>query len=417
VSDADVIVVGGGPAGLAAALELRRSGAYDVRILEREADAGGIPRHAQHQGFGLRDLCRVMTGPAYAKRYAELAQRAGAEIRTETMVTGWDASGALEVTSPRGRETMRAAAIVLAAGCRERPRAARLVAGSRPQGVMTTGTLQQLVHLRRQPVGRRALVVGAEHVSFSALETLTHGGATPVGMVTEHARHQSLAAFRVGAAVRFRVPLWTRTAVVAIHGRPRVEAVDLVDLVSGERRQVECDTVVFTADWIPDHELAVLGGIELDPGTRGPAIDAAGRTSRLGVFAAGNMLHPAETADVAALAGRHVAHAIAGQLNGGPSPVTRRVAIRCVSPLTWISPNVVTPDLPEPSRGRLLVRGRELLTAPQLAITQDGRALWTGRLPRIVPGRSGRLPHTWVRSVDFSGGPVEIAVARARRVR
>ena len=417
MSDADAIIVGGGPAGLSAALELRRGGVGEVLVLEREAEAGGIPRHAQHQGFGVRDLRRVMTGPAYAQRYRELAQRAGVEIRTETMATGWDADGALEVTSPRGRETVSAAAILLAAGCRERPRSARLVAGSRPQGVLTTGMLQQLVYLRRQPVGRRALIVGAEHVSFSALETLAHGGAAPVGMVTELPRHQSLTAFRLGAAMRFRVPLWTRASLVAIHGRPRVEAVDLVDLVTGERRQLECDTVVFTADWVPDHELAVLGGIELDRGTRGPAVDGAGRTSRPGIFAAGNMLHPAETADVAALAGRHVAGAIVRHLRGETAAATARVPVRCAPPLAWVSPNVVGSDSEAPRRHRLLVRGREFLTAPQLSITQDDKTLWTGRLPRIVPGRSARLPATWAKSVDPGGGPVEIAVARARRLR
>ena len=151
-----VVVVGAGPAGLAAAIELRRRGAGDVLVLEREAAAGGIPRHAKHQGFGLRDLRRPLSGPAYARRYAELAARAGAELRTETMVTGWSPEGPLELTGPGGRETIEADAVILASGCRERPRSARLVPGSRPEGVMTTGTLQQLVYLRKRSVGSRA---------------------------------------------------------------------------------------------------------------------------------------------------------------------------------------------------------------------------------------------------------------------
>jgi NADPH-dependent 2,4-dienoyl-CoA reductase/sulfur reductase-like enzyme len=137
-----VVIVGAGPAGLAAALELRRRGVADVLVLEREAALGGIPRHAQHQGFGLRDLHRPLSGPSYARRYAELAAAAGAELRTETMVTGWSPGGALELTGPRGRERLEPAAVVLATGCRERPRSARLVPGSRPDGVITTGTLQ-----------------------------------------------------------------------------------------------------------------------------------------------------------------------------------------------------------------------------------------------------------------------------------
>src|SRR4029450_5554635 len=135
--------------------------------------------------------------------------------------------GPLAPTGPGGRETIDPDALTLATGCGERPRSARLVPGSRPEGVMTTGTLQQLVYLKGRRVGTRALIVGAEHVSFSALLTLAHGGATAVGLTTGLPRHQTLALFRAGAALRWRTPLWTRTAVTAIRGRPRVEEVEL----------------------------------------------------------------------------------------------------------------------------------------------------------------------------------------------
>src|SRR6185503_4135141 len=136
---------------------LHRLGVSEVVVIEREREPGGIPRHARHQGFGLRDLRRPLSGPAYARRYAELAASAGAELRTDTMVTGWSSDGPLELTGPRGRETIEPDALILATGCRERPRSARLVPGSRPEGVMTTGTLQQLVYLKRRRVGERAL--------------------------------------------------------------------------------------------------------------------------------------------------------------------------------------------------------------------------------------------------------------------
>ena len=406
-----VVVLGAGPAGLAAALELRRRDTRDVLLLEREAEPGGIPRHARHQGFGLRDLRRPLSGPAYARRYARLAAEAGAELRTQTMVTGWSPDGPLELTGPGGRETIDPDAVILATGCRERPRSARLVPGSRPEGVMTTGTLQQLVYLKKRQVGKRALIVGAEHVSFSALLTLAHGGASAVGMVTELPRHQSLALFRAGAALRWRTPLWTRTAVTAIRGRPRVEEVELMDLDSGDVRSVECDTVVFTADWIPDHELAVMGGLAIDPGTRGPAVDAALRTSRPGVFAAGNLLHGAETADVAALSGRHAAVGTAEFVRGSSWP-EHGVSIECEPPLHWITPNVIDRRMGGPPRGRFAVRSREFAQRPRVEIVQDGRTLWAGRIARLVPGRSARLPHAWTESVDQGGGPVRVRLAR-----
>jgi thioredoxin reductase len=390
-----VIVVGGGPAGLACAVELRRRG-IDVTVLERERRAGGIPRHCEHQGFGLRDLHRLQSGPRYAQRYLEQAREAGAEVLEESMVTGWTEDGALEVTSSAGRETLRADAIVLATGCRERPRAARLVPGSRPEGVLTTGLLQQLAQ-RGLAVGGRALVVGAEHVSFSAVLTLRHAGAEVVGMTTELERQQSFPLARLAA----RVPLWTRTSVAAIHGRPRVEGVELGDLESGAIRTVACDTVVFTGDWIPDHELAVALGLELDPGTRGPSVDAALRTGRRGVFAAGNLLHGAEPADIAALSGRCAAESVASWLDTGSWP-ERAVPILCGEPLRWVSPNAVSGS-EAPPRGRFLLRSNAVLGRSRVEIRQGERLLWSGRVRRLVPGRSTLLPTGWLGDVDPEG--------------
>jgi thioredoxin reductase len=404
VADGPVAIVGGGPAGLAAAVELRRLGVGEVVVIEREQEPGGIPRHARHQGFGLRDLRRPLSGPAYVRRYADLARAAGAELLLETMVTGWS-EGALELTGPGGRSTLDPAAVVLATGCRERPRSARLVPGSRPEGVMTTGMLQQLVYLQGLPAGRRALVVGAEHVSFSAIMTLAHGGARTVALTTAQPRHQSVAAFRLGALARYRVPVWTGTRVSAIRGRPRVKEVELTDVADGSTRTVACDTVVFSADWIPDHELAVLGGLDLDPGTRGPVVDAELRTTTRGVFAAGNVLHGAEQADVAALSGHHAAAAVARYLEDGDWPA-RRVPILCETPLGWIAPNAVS-GAGVPARGRFALRAHSFVRAPRIEIEQGGRVLWAGRVGRVMPGRTARQPHA---RVSQAGPPVVCAL-------
>jgi len=408
------VIVGGGPAGLAAAIELRRRGVGPVTVIEREREPGGIPRHSNHTGFGVRDLRRVLSGPRYARRYAELAERAGVELLTETMVTDWGPGGRLRLTGPGGREELEPPAVVLASGCRERPRAARLVPGSRPEGVMTTSTLQQLVYLHGQRVGSRAVVVGAEHVSFSAVATLAHGGASVVALITELPRHQSLAAFRIGAAIRYRARVWSRTALSAIRGEGRVEEVELTDLDSGRTRTVQCDLVVFTADWMPDQELAVMAGCELDPGTRGPRVDAAQRTSVRGVFAAGNVVHPAETADIAALGGRHAARGVADHLGAADGEWPSHVAVLARPPLRWVAPNLVAREGPAPARGRFLLRSESFLRAPRVEVNQDGRALWSGRLARLLPGRPGHVPARWTRLVDPEGGPVSVGVVERR---
>lgn len=398
------VIVGGGPSGLATAIELRGLGIEPVTVIERERQPGGIPRHSDHTGFGLRDLRTVLSGPRYAERYRELATDAGVEVLAETMVTDWE-GGRLKLTGPAGRREVEPPAVVLATGCRERPRSARLIPGSRPAGVMTTSTLQQLVHLGGRKVGRRAVIVGAEHVSFSAVATLAHAGASVAGLVTELPKHQSLAAFRAGAAVRYRAPVWSRTAVSAIHGTERVESVELTELDSGSVRSVDCDLVVFTADWVPDHELAVMAGCDLDPGSLGPLVDQALRTTRPGVFAAGNLIHPAETADICALDGRHVAPSVAAYLRGAREWPTR-VRVIARDPLAWVAPNLLLVAGHDPPRDRFLLRSREFARRARIQLRQDGRDLWSGRIGRLVPGRSAHIPAGWASRVDPSGGPV-----------
>jgi thioredoxin reductase len=421
---AGVVVVGAGPAGLSAAAELRRLGAGPVLVADREPEPGGVPRHSWHTGYGLRDLRRVMTGPAYARALVSAARAAGAELRAGATVTGWttgpDGTHAVTMTSPAGRETVEVAAVLLATGCRERPRTARLVPGDRPAGVMTTGELQQRVYLGGERLAGRALVVGAEHVSFSAALTLAHAGADVVALVTGHERQQSYAAFRFGAAVRWRVPVWTSSAVRRIAGRGQLEGVEVADVRTGAARCVPCELVVFTGDWIPDHELARLAGLAMDPGTRGPVVATTLATSLAGVFAAGNLVHAAETADIAALSGRHAARHIAAFLGaeaavpgsgaaaaGSGTAPGARLPVLVEPPLRWISPNAIGSAAPPPL-GRFVLRSAVFRRGVRLEVRQDGRLLARSRPARLIPERPVHLGAAWVDRVDPAGGPVRV---------
>jgi thioredoxin reductase len=405
---ADVVVVGAGPAGLTAARELART--HRVLVLDREVAAGGIPRHSDHLGYGVRDLHRVTSGPAYARRLVAAARDAGAEIRTEATVTGWAGDRTLEVTSPRGRLIVRGDAMVLATGARERSRHARLVPGDRPGGVLTTGLLQSLVHLQHRSPGTRAVVVGAELVSWSAVLTLRESGCETVLMTTEHDRGESYAAFRGPARVALRVPVATRTRVVRVLGRDTVEAVEVEDTRTGARRTVACDCVVFTGDWVPDHELARLGGVDIDPGTRGPRVDSALATSEAGVFAAGNVLHAVDTADVAALDGRHVAGSVRRWL-ASPAPARPGVRIVAAEPFRWVAPSLLRPGAPAPPRRRLLLWAEEFRAAPRVVATQDGRDVGRRTLPwPVAPGRVFRVPWSRLAAADPARGDVTIGL-------
>lgn len=403
--DIDLLIVGGGPAGLAAAITARQLGCARVVVVDREDTLGGIPRHADHIGFGLRDMHRLLSGPDYARRYVDLADRAGVVLRPATTVTDWLAPQRLRLTSAAGIDKITVRAVVLATGCRERPRAARLVPGDRPTGILTTGSLQQLVYLQRQQVGRRAVVVGAEHVSFSALLTLVHGGASVAAMLTEHPRHQTYAPYKWLSATRHRVPILTRHRVTRISGKPRLEAIEIENLRTGTRRMLACETLVFSGDWIPDHELARRFGIDTEPVSHAPRIDTALRTSTRGVFAAGNLVHAAETADVAALSGRHAARAAVAFLAGEQWP-ERRVPIVCEPPIAWISPNALAVDHVSPPRQNFTWRIAGVRTRATVRIEQGGRTLWSRRFRSLIPSLPLSMPADWLHSVDPEGAPL-----------
>jgi thioredoxin reductase len=409
---ADVAVIGGGPAGLTAAAALAANGGAKVLVLEREAAAGGIPRHSAHLGYGIRDVKRFSSGPSYAHRLVDRAGSAGVDIRTGTMVTGWSDGLALEVTSPQGRQRVEARAVILATGARERPRSARLIPGDRCTGVYTTGQLQNLVHLQHRQVGRRAVVVGAELVSYSAVLTLKHIGCDTAVMTTTHPSPESYALFNVIArSPLLGVEVATRIRVARIIGKPALRAVELEHVDTGARRIVECDTLVLTGDWVPDHELARTAGLDMDPGTLGPVVDAALRTSRSGVFAAGNLLHAVDTADVAALDGRHVADSVRAYLRGESTP-DDGVRVYAEAPLRWISPGILRPGDVAPARNRMLSWTDALIRVPRVVVRQDGRVVNRRTVPwPASPGRVFRIPAGLLDGIDPWGGPVTVGLA------
>jgi thioredoxin reductase len=412
-----VAVIGGGPAGLTAAAELAPHADGEVRVIDREAEAGGIPRHSDHLGYGVRDLRRFISGPAYARRLTAMASDAGAVLQTSAMVTGWAGDRTLEITSPAGRRRLRADAVVLATGARERPRTARLIPGDRPDGVYTTGQLQNLVHLYHAQPGRRAVIVGAELVSWSAVLTLREAGCETVLMTSQYPTGESYAAFRAAGRLAFHVPVATRTRVARINGKNKVESVDIENLDNGARRTVPCDTVITTADWIPDNELARAAGLDIDPATRGPRVDSALRTSAPGVFAVGNLLHPVDTADVAALDGRHAAAVVQHWLRTRHTP-DPGITLVADPPLRWIAPQILRPGDPAPGRHRLLTWSDAYVPVPHVQAIHDGKVLTSRRLPwPAVPGRVFRIPSSLLTKAGAlpQEGTIHITLANSLR--
>mgnify|MGYP003630427972 CR=1 FL=1 len=290
-----IAIVGGGTAGLALAAELRRLDVGKVVVLEREAEAGGIPRHCGHYPFGLREYGRLLKGPDYARRNRDLAASLGADIRTGTTVTALRPGGVVEILSNAGRTLLQAQRVVLCTGVRESSRAQRFVSGDRPGGVVTTGALQSMVYLKGIRPFNRPVIFGSELVSFSAVQTCEHLGIRPVAMVEEADRILARRVLRPYLLLK-RVPLYSAVRNLRIHGRERVEALEFVD-ANGDTRQIEADGIIMSGHFRPESALLRSSHLEVDPGSGGPVVDQFGRCSDPSYFSAGNLLRAAETSD------------------------------------------------------------------------------------------------------------------------
>lgn len=314
----DVAIIGGGPAGLAAATALKQNSIERVVVIDRETEAGGIPRHCGHPPFGLREYKRVLTGPSYARRIVKTALDAGVEIVLKTTVTSLGRDGKLSLISPEGCGVLQAKRVLLATGTRETPRSARMVSGDRALGICNTGALQSMVYLKKRVPFKRPVVVGTEIVSFSALFTCRKAGIRPVAMLEEGAQPTVKWPINYGARF-FNVPLLLDTKIVSIHGHDRVESV-LVSGKDGNRKKIACDGVLFTGLFTPESSLARMSHLTIDEDSGVPVVDQIGRCSDPTYYAAGNvLLRPVKVAGKCWLGGRTTAQWIAKDLQGNLS--------------------------------------------------------------------------------------------------
>jgi len=352
-----------------------------------------------------------MSGPRYAAELVDRALASGVAIETKTTARRGSKAGSIELVSPMGCAEVAPAFVVLATGVRERPRPARLVPGSRPSGIFTTGELQRWVHEEHLPIGQRALVVGAEHVSFSAVMTLRHAGVRTLAIVTEANRHHSLPGAGVLAQTAWRTPLVTNHRVAEIVGRHRVSSVRLEQVTRGTSRWLEVDTVVFTGDWVAESTLGREIGLETELPTQLVITDDRGGTSLENVVAVGNVTQPAQTASKAALDGRRVGQLLAASIEAGsPSPAASQKVVADPS-LLWIAPQRITPGNP-PSQFALRTSGAS--TSKVLEVHQGSRLLFRKRLRHVTPDRGLWIPGAWVKDVDPQGGDVHVGLAAER---
>jgi NADPH-dependent 2,4-dienoyl-CoA reductase/sulfur reductase-like enzyme len=294
----DVVVVGAGPAGLAAAVGARRAGAERILVVDREREAGGILQQCIHHGFGLHHFGEELTGPEYAQRALGEVEGEGVDILTDGYVLDVDEARTVTIlSSDHGVARVRSGAVVLAMGARERTREAIRIPGSRPSGVMTAGFAQKLVNLAGYLPGRRVAILGSGDIGLIMARRLVLEGVLVVGVFELMPHANGLSRNIVQCLHDYDIPLHLSTTVVRVHGVDRVEGVTVAPVDEARRPVMErawhvpCDTLLVSVGLIPDNELARHLAVRLDPVTTGPVVTSTMETSRDGVFACGNTVH------------------------------------------------------------------------------------------------------------------------------
>jgi len=344
--DFDVAIVGSGPAGIAAATALSNAGVENIVVYEREATVGGIPQHTHHPSFGLRVFKRPMSGPKFI---AALRRRCPkVRFETNTTITALRRGGELELASTSGLHNIRARHIILATGARETPRHGRLVSGLRPQGVTTTGALQQLIYTANQRPFTKPIIVGTELVSFSALWTLRHAEIKPLAMIEAGAR---ISAYRPSTllARAMGVPIHYNCEITDIAGRDTLSQITVCSQDS-DVRTMACDGLIFTGSFIGENTIAMGSHLNLNAPNRIPQVDQNWITSDPGVSAIGNAIHPADTGDKCYLEGSN-AGAYVAQLLAGKTTVNATFAeIRQGEGIKMTTPSILRDEPKGPSK-------------------------------------------------------------------
>lgn len=304
LQDIDVAVIGSGPAGMAAAIKAKETGAENVVILERAEELGGLLHQCVHNGFGLFYFNEDLTGPEYSHRFIEKTLDAGVQPLLESMVISISPDKEIKAVSSKQKYlSFRPKAVVLAMGCRERSRGALSIPGTRPAGIFTAGTAQRFINVEGFLPGKQIVILGSGDIGMIMARRLTLEGAKVEAVAEILPYVGGLIRNEVQCLHDFDIPLLLKHTVTKIHGERRVEAVTLAEVdtnmcpIDGTERDIECDTLLLSVGLIPENELSIMAGVSLDTVTGGPIVDEARQTTTPGIFAGGNVVHVHDLVD------------------------------------------------------------------------------------------------------------------------
>ena len=404
----DLIIIGGGPAGLAAACKAWESGLRDILILERDKELGGILNQCIHNGFGLHRFGEQLTGPEYAGRFIEMLKETGVKVQLDTMV--------LEVTPDKkvhcvskeyGYQIIEAKSIVLGMGCRERTRGAIGTPGTRPAGVYTAGAAQRYVNMEGYLVGKRVLILGSGDIGLIMARRLTLEGAEVLGVYEAKPTPSGLTRNIHQCLHDYDIPLHLSHTVTRVFGADRLTGVEVAEVdetmrpIPGTDQRIDCDALIVSVGLIPENELAESLGVPLDGHTRGPVCDGQLMTEVPGIFSCGNALHVNDLVDYVSasgeLAGKSAAHFAAHARD--------EVALMISDDFGYLVPQRLD-RTEDNSSVTLYFRSAAVLGPCRVVLTMDGKEVWSRRYPFLRPPEMQQL------TLDFD----KLGIAHARDV-